>query len=338
MTRPPTSKSRLAALALAPLLALLLSSAFVVPRARAAGGGPPRAPQPSTVRFAAVGDFGDDSRNGPVVAAVAKLVKGWNPEFVITLGDNNYNCGEQKTIAENITKHYGDFIKPGGENRFFPVLGNHDWGHNWGGNKPAVCKNKPPHQHVCAAQDIGPYLALFDLPGNERYYEFVRGPVHFFALDSDCHEPDGITPDSDQARWLRGALENSTARYKIVYMHHPPFSSGSHGSQKELQWDFKKWGATLVMAGHKHSYERLHAHGLPYIVNGSGGRVLRPFKKASKLPSSLYQNGTDYGAMLINADERKMTLQFFSQEGKLLDHCSIRGEGGGNIGKQCWQK
>lgn len=331
MTRPRTSKARLAALGLLALPALLLSSALVAPRSRAVAGGA----QSSRVRFAAVGDFGDDRNNGPVVAAVARLVKGWNPEFVITLGDNNYNCGEQKTVAENITRHYGEFIGAGDRNRFFPVLGNHDWGHNWE-NRLAVCKQKPPS--ACAAQDIGPYLALFDLPGNERYYEFARGPVHFFALDSDCHEPDGITPDSKQARWLREALGNSTARYKIVYMHHPPFSSGAHGSQKELQWDFREWGATLVMAGHEHSYERLYTRGLPYIINGSGGRKLRPFKQANKLPSSLYRNDTDYGAMLVNADERKMTLEFFSRQGALLDRCSVRGAGGGDIGKQCWER
>ena len=30
------------------------------------------------------------------------------------------------------------------------------------------------------------------LPGNERYYDFVQGPVHFFVIDSDQNEPDGF--------------------------------------------------------------------------------------------------------------------------------------------------
>lgn len=322
------------------LSSLLPASAPAPPsRARAALSGAADAAQPAKARFAAVGDFGDDQHNSAAVAAVAALVKGWGPEFVITLGDNNYNCGAQQTIANNITKHYGEFID---RNSFFPVLGNHDWGHNWGrnlpGDAPGVCRQKKPNTaSACPAQDIGPYLSLFNLPGNERYYEFTRGPVQFFALDSDCHEPDGITPDSKQAEWLREGLKNSTALYKFVYMHHPPFSSGSHGSQKNLQWPFKEWGATVVMAGHEHSYERLHAGELPYIINGSGGRKLRPFNEANKLPASLYRNATDYGAMLITADQQKMTLEFFNRQGARLDHCSIRGAGG-PVADPCWKK
>ena len=37
--------------------------------------------------FAAIGDYGDGSANESDVAA---LVGGWNPDFIITLGDNRY--------------------------------------------------------------------------------------------------------------------------------------------------------------------------------------------------------------------------------------------------------
>ncbi|MEJ7731932.1 MAG: hypothetical protein WKG00_22320 [Polyangiaceae bacterium] len=39
----------------------------------------------------------------------------------------------------------------------------------------------------------------------------VRGPVHFFFVDSDPHEPDGITADSTQGQWLQGRLATSTS-------------------------------------------------------------------------------------------------------------------------------
>jgi hypothetical protein len=65
-------------------------------------------------------------------------------------------------------------------NQFFPTLGNHDW-------------------YTPGAQ---PYLDYFHLPGNERYYDFVWGPVHFFAIDSDENEPDGVNQSSVQAKWL----------------------------------------------------------------------------------------------------------------------------------------
>lgn len=109
-------------------------------------------------------------------------------DFVITVGDNNYPSGAASTIDPNIGQHYHQFISPyrgsygagATTNRFFPTLGNHDW-------ESLQCQNG-----VCT----GPHFDSFTLPGNERYYEFEQGPVHFFALDSDPREPDGTTSTS----------------------------------------------------------------------------------------------------------------------------------------------
>src|SRR5688572_12594386 len=48
----------------------------------------PTAAQTATsVRFATIGDFGN---NSTAEADVANLVKSWNPDHIIALGDNNY--------------------------------------------------------------------------------------------------------------------------------------------------------------------------------------------------------------------------------------------------------
>ena len=221
----------------------------------------PHAP-PGTTRFAIVGDFGYQVQPAQ---DVARRIRSWNPEFVTTLGDNNYETGSTTTIDLNIGFFYQNYIYPyagaygpgATVNRFFPVLGNHDWASESGAD---------------------PYLNYFTLPGNERYYDFVRGSVHFFVLDSDPHEPDGVNVASAQAQWLQARLAASTATWKLVLMHHPPYSSSTHGSTAWMQWPFKAWGATTVLAGHDHSYERLAVDGLPYVVNGSGGRPLYAFK------------------------------------------------------------
>ena len=75
------------------------------------------------------------------------------------------------------------------------------------------------------------YLDYFTLPGNERYYHFQWGLLEVFCLDSEIWEPDGIDVDSAQAAWLRGALAASTATWKLVALHTPPYSSGGHGSK-----------------------------------------------------------------------------------------------------------
>ena len=105
-------------------------------------------------------------------------------------------------------------------NRFFPTLGNHDWGESDG---------RP--------NNIEAHKAFFTgLPGNGRYYSFSWGAANFFAVDSDEHEPDGIAPDSVQGRWLQAQLQASTAAFNIVFMHHCPYSSAAHGDQVNLQW------------------------------------------------------------------------------------------------------
>ncbi|RME63773.1 MAG: alkaline phosphatase, partial [Caldilineae bacterium] len=55
------------------------------------------------VRFAVIGDYGSGSQGE---ADVAALVKSWNPDFVLTLGDNNYPDGAASTIDAHIGKFY----------------------------------------------------------------------------------------------------------------------------------------------------------------------------------------------------------------------------------------
>ncbi len=191
---------------------------------------PPPTPTPSA-SFAVIGDYG---LAGQAEADVAALVKSWGPEFIITTGDNNYPNGESATIDQNIGQYYQEFIAsyagdfgPGSEtNRFFPTLGNHDLYSEWG----------------------EPYFDYFNLPGNERYYDFQWGPVHFFALNGDPGEPDGFRADSVQGTWLQAGLAGSTAPWQIVYFHQAPYSSGTHGSSVWMQWPFAAWGADAVIS------------------------------------------------------------------------------------------
>src|SRR4051812_48198823 len=59
--------------------------------------------------FAVIGDFG---RAGSNEQAVAALVTSWNPSFIITVGDNNYDEGKASTIDQNIGQYYHAWIAP----------------------------------------------------------------------------------------------------------------------------------------------------------------------------------------------------------------------------------
>jgi hypothetical protein len=145
------------------------------------------------------------------------------------------DCGADWRIGV-IGQYYHACIAPYGgsygagskANRFFPALGNHDW-------------------YTPGAQ---PYFDYFTLPGNERYYAVRRGPIEFFILDTDPHEPDGYGVDSAQARWLQQQLAASDAPWKIVVLHYPPYSSSArHGSDRKVQWPFAEWGHPLSSPG-----------------------------------------------------------------------------------------
>jgi hypothetical protein len=266
---------------------------------------PTLTPLPRIALFAVIGDYGAD---GEAEEDVAALVHGWNPDFIITVGDNNYPDGTAETIDANIGKYYHDYIYPyigtylpgSSTNRFFPILGNHDW-------------------HTPGAQ---PYLDYFTLPGNERYYDFVWGPVHFFALDRDENEPDGVNAGSVQAAWLKQALAASTSPWNIVYTHYPPYSSGAvHGSSDWMQWPFAAWGADALLAGHEHLYERLLVDGIPYFTNGAGGNQLYDF--GDPLPESQFRYNANYGAMLVTASETDIVFEFYSRTGEEIDEYTV---------------
>jgi tartrate-resistant acid phosphatase type 5 len=270
---------------------------------------PTATPEPSptagSLRFAVIGDFGEGNQ---AEQDVADLVKSWNPELIITVGDNNYPSGAAETIDDRIGRFYHEFIYPysgafgaGAEqNRFFPTLGNHDW-------------------DSARAQA---YFDYFSLPGNERYYDFVWGPVHFFAVSADSREPDGVSRVSVQAQWLQERLAASTSPWKVVYFHQAPYSSGYHGPVDWMVWPFEEWGASAVLSGHDHVYERLQVGGIPYFVNGAGGGPLYYFIQVE--PESQVRYNDDYGAMLVTADETQMIFQFINRRGEVIDEHVLR--------------
>jgi len=284
---------------------------------------------PGPMIWACVGDFGDD---GPYEKLVANMIKEWNPAFIVTTGDNWYGPGNSSLDPANLDlvvgKYYGDFIFPykgiygsgATEQRMFACIGNHD--------------QDPPGR-------LALEMDYFSLPAS--HYDFVKGSVHFFVLNSGFNnsqvnvEPDGNTVTSKQAIWLQTKMALSTSPFKIVVLHHPPFSSTLSAinvpplagdgtiSFPDLQWPFKQWGADLLLCGHCHDYERLvGADGFNYIVNGAGGH---PGQLADEPaiyhdpPSALsvVRYNTLFSAIRGEADCRTLKLELFDTDGVVQD-------------------
>ncbi len=266
-------------------------------------------PQPSSttsarVVFAAIGDYGSGNQDE---ADVAKLIEGWQPDFIITLGDNNYPSGATDHMDDAVGQFFHSYIYPyegnfgnGAEqNRFFPALGNHD----------LITENGKP------------YYDYFTLPGNERYYDFSWGNLHLFVLNTNDNEPDGVGASSKQAAWLKQGLEASTSTWNIVYMHYSPYSSGMQGSTDWARWPYGEWGADAVLAGHDHTYERLVENGLVYFVNGLGGGGRYDFGQI--LEGSEVRYNAEYGAMRVEATGEQVIFQFFNINYELIDQLEM---------------
>ena len=263
------------------------------------------------LRFAVIGDFGDA---GQPEADVAELVHSWGVELILTTGDNNYPDGEASTIDRNIGQYYSDYIYPykgnygpgATKNRFFPTLGNHDW----------------------RVESLQPHYDYFTLPGNERYYDFEWGSVHFFIVDSNLLESDGRSVDSVQGRWLQETMRTSTTPWKLVVMHHPPYSSSSkYGADEEVQWPFATWGADAILTGHAHLYERLFYDGIPLFVNGLGGRwrtIPQIHRFGSVAEHSQVRYNRDYGAQLVSVDETCINFSFYNRDAERIDSYTLK--------------
>ena len=283
--------------------------------------------QSGTLTFAAIGDYGMDNAG---TAAMAAMVNQWNPDLIVTVGDNYYDAADGTGTEKydlSTGKYFCSFLNevtttgsacPVGQasvNRFFPALGNHDYSDGGTANNLPVT-----------------YLEYFHLPGNgftstsgnERYYDFTGGPVHFFILNSNSREPHGTDASSLQAEWLQEQLAVSTSVWNVVVMHHPPYASGiGHGSEADMQWPFAQWGADAVFAGHEHNYERILRDGIVYFVNGLGGAVIYPF--GTPVEGSAARYSGSFGAQRVTASDQAMTFEFYSIEngGTLRDTYTI---------------
>jgi hypothetical protein len=113
----------------------------------------------------------------------------------------------------------------------------------------------------------------------------------------------------------------SLARYKIVVFHHAAYSSAEHGPSVYMQWPFAAWGADVVLNGHDHSYERLNVDGIPYFVNGLGGKSL--YTWVTIMAQSVFRFNADYGAQQAWADAYQIRFDFVRRTGVTVESFSM---------------
>ena len=243
-----------------------------------------------SVRFAVIGDSGTGE---PAQFQVAQEMDSYRKavgfDFVVMLGDNIYGGHSARDFEQKFELPYKPLLDAGV--KFYASLGNHD---------------DPNEERL---------YKPFNMNG-ERYYNFKKGNVEFFALDSTYMDP-------RQLDWLEKGLRNSGADWKICYFHHPLYSDGKfHGPDTNLRSQlvplFLKYGVNVVLSGHEHVYERIKPEqGIYYFVLGNSGQLrMHNLRRSSEMETGL---DTDQGFMLVEISKDKLYFQTISRTGKTVD-------------------
>jgi 3',5'-cyclic AMP phosphodiesterase CpdA len=267
--------------------ALLVAVAGAPGEAQSAADGVPN--RKDSLKFAAIGDNGTGYKAQYEVGAQMSAWRDKFPfEMVIMLGDNMYGSQGPRDFVEKFEKPYKPLLDAGV--KFYAALGNHD------------------HQ-------TNRFYKPWNMNG-ERYYSFSKKNVKFFVLDSDYMDP-------KQLQWLDTELKNAHDDWKIVYFHHPLYSSGGrHGSEVDLRVTleplFVKYGVNVVYSGHDHIYERIKPQkGIYYFVAGSSGQLRGGDLK--KTPLTAAGNDQDQSFMLNEVAGDQLFFQAITRAGKTID-------------------
>lgn len=203
---------------------------------------------------------GDSGRGNKMQRQVHQAMIDYNKKHKLTLdmylhvGDMAYGSGRDPEFQANFFKIYEPTLR---NTVCWPSMGNHE-------GYTSVGKT-----------GIGPYYDAYITPtqgeaggvpsGKEAYYSFNYGRAHFIVLNS--HDLDRA-PSATMAQWLREDLAKTSAKktdWLIAFWHHPPYTKGSHDSDKEQQLIemrehimpiLESSGVDLVLTGHSHIYER----------------------------------------------------------------------------------
>ena len=112
------------------------------------------------------------------------------------------------------------------------------------------------------------------------YYDFKRGDIHFFSLDT-------VDFSDAQKQWLEDKLERSDALWKVVYGHHPIISFGKKGNNPELVGNLLSVlceYADLYVASHELDQQVIQSEcGLPMIISGTASKTHKTGKGAGSL-------------------------------------------------------
>jgi hypothetical protein len=236
--------------------------------------------------FALIGDSGsgDVAQEQVAQAMLTYFDTARRYRFVLMLGDNLYGDDYENEFLIP----YKPLLDRGVT--FYAALGNHD-------------------------RDLEQHFKPFNMGDRDRY-SFDHGNIRFVALNSNH------PADEAQMKWFNETLADAGDKWRIVFFHHPLYSSGQHSAEGRdvirpaFEEAFVRNGVNVTFAGHEHLYERIKPQrGIQHFVSGGGGRYLYKFR-----PSEFDEIGaSEHHFMVVQISGDTMLFEAITHSQKLLD-------------------
>jgi chitodextrinase len=245
------------------------------------------------------------------------VVTGINPNYVIPLGDSQYDSG---TPAE----YAGSYDATG-------------WGTTKGISRPAAGNHE---YRTTGATGYYGYFGTNAGDPQKGYYSWdvpvpSGGSWHMIALNSECDVlgggsiSAGCGVGSSQEAWLKADLAAHPNVCTIAYWHRPRFSSStttpSSTTYKAFWNDLYAAGADVVLNGHAHDYERFTPQtsagvadpkGLAEFVVGTGGDGFQTMGPA--IANSVVRDASAFGVLKMTLHSNSYDFQFVPAAGYAL--------------------
>jgi len=261
-------------------------------------------------------NVGSNSTFGITSGIVTKMIP-YAPLFTLHIGDIVESGSSAQSMKDFLAVSQGlNATAP-----LMPVLGNHDLRNAAGSTFQAPYAN---------------FTDGFNLPGNELYYSFNYGNAHFTAIDTGVANVATVDqmlfkPGSAQYDWLvndlNAANNDPDIKWKIVYMHFPPYATGVslvQYVQDILAPLMDTYHVDLVITGHRHVYERSMSiydkaavqpgpnytdtpEGTVYVVAGTAGGA--PMGAGESWFTARSWVGYDFAILNINGNVLTYTMK-----------------------------
>ena len=277
------------------------------------------------VRLLAIGDTGEGNEAQHAVGdrMNEKCQQVGGCDAVLVNGDNFYDNGVESVSDPQWLDKFEEPYDRANLNGvpFYVVLGNHDHGPTSSGNKQAQI------DYASLPLGSGPGMRPSDkwhMPS--AWYDVKIGHVHLFGLDTVDFT------NGTQKNDMSDRVAASTSTWKLVFGHHPRFTSGEHYWDNNLLgfaglFSFQKavyCGADMFMTGHDHNLEFIDkgrdgdCPNTYFVVSGAGAKTRDTFEFVPTDEKQLYFTDSVEGFAYLEFDGPKLSFEFIDRNGAVI--------------------